>query len=138
MSEENKAIVKGFFEELFNKHSLDSIDKFLSADYVEHMAPPGTPPGVGIFKQLFGMYLNAFPDLHTAFDDVIAEGDKVVVRSTTGGTHTAEFMGMAPTGRQFEISEIHIVRVSDGKIVEHWGSLDDMGMMQQLGFIPAE
>ena len=77
-----------------------------------------------------------FPDLHVTVEDIIAEGDKVVGRTTIRGSHTGEFMGMAPTGKQFTIQAIDVMRFAGGKVVEHWGNQDDLGMMQQLGVIP--
>ena len=78
---------------------------------------------------------SAFPDLQMNVEDMIAEGDKVVARVRMSGTHQGEFMGIDPTGNRVEISGIDILRVADGKIVEHWGNFDDLGMMQQLGVI---
>ena len=85
---------------------------------------------------MMGMFFSAFPDLHSTIDQLIAEGDIVAGRMTTTGTHRGEFMGIPPTGKRVTFSEIHIVRIADGKAVEHWGNSDDLGMMQQLGVIP--
>jgi predicted ester cyclase len=87
-------------------------------------------------KNLVTMFRAAFPDLHSTVDLLIAEGDIVVGRHATTGTHRGEFMGIPATNKQVSISEIHIVRIANGKAVEHWGNQDDMGMMQQLGLIP--
>jgi predicted ester cyclase len=83
------------------------------------------------------MLRSAFPDLNATVEDIVAEGDKVVVRQTWTGTHTGgDFMGVPPTGRTVPIGVIDIIRIAGGKFVEHWGQMDAMGMMQQLGAMP--
>ena len=136
MSDKNKAIVRRFMEEVMNKKNLAAIDEFISDDMVDHNPAPGTASGLEGVKQTLGMFVSAFPDLRIGVEDLISEGDTVVMRVTTRGTHKGEFMGIAATGKQVEISEIHIVRVAGDKMVEHWGNSDDLGMMQQLGVIP--
>ena len=136
--EENKAQVRRFIEEVLNKKSVDAIDEFFAPDYVEHDEMPGVEPGIEGLKQVLSMYFAAFPDLHVHVEDLIAEGDKVVGRMFTHGTHQGEFMGIAATGKQVKFAEIHIARMSGGKMVEHWGIIDNMAMMQQLGVIPSE
>lgn len=79
----------------------------------------------------------AFPDLHVTVEDMVAEGDKVVARVTMSGTHKGEFMGIAPTGKQITVGIIEILRIAGGKVVEHWNVVDSLGMMQQLGAVPA-
>ena len=84
------------------------------------------------------MLRGAFPDFQATIDDIVAEGDKVVVRQTWTGTHTGgEFMGVPPTGKSMSIGVIDIIRIAGDKFVEHWGQMDTMAMMQQLGAIPA-
>ena len=82
------------------------------------------------------MYYAAFPDLHTTIEQVVGEGDIVVVRGTDRGTHRGDFMGIAPTGRNVTVPWICIYRVTDGKITEQWISSDGLGMLQQLGVLP--
>jgi predicted ester cyclase len=79
---------------------------------------------------------SAFPDFKATIEDIVAEGDKVVVRQTFSGTHKGEFMGVPPTGKSISIGVIDIIRVDGGKFVEHWGQMDTTGMIQQLGAIP--
>jgi predicted ester cyclase len=81
------------------------------------------------------MFRSAFPDVRATIDDLIAEGDKVVVRSTWHGSHKGDFFGIPPTGKDFTLTAIDIVRVVDGKVVEHWGNEDDLGMLAQLGIV---
>ena len=135
MSDANKAVVKRFVDELFIKGNLDIADELIADDYVDHTPPPDLPPGRAGLKQLATMFRNGFPDLAVSEEDVIAEGDKVVIRQVTTGTHQGDFMGIAATGKKVEMHEIHIVRLADGKIVEHWGVEDNLGMMQQLGVV---
>jgi len=106
------------------------------ADIVDHQALPGTEPGVEGMKQLNGMLKAAFPDRSTEIHHLLAEDDRVAALHTVRGTHSGEFMGMPPTGRSFEVTSIHIVRVADGKLAEHWGMLDQGNMMMQLGLVP--
>ena len=138
MPEENKAKMRRLIDEGFNQGNLGVVDELIAPDAVDHNLPPGIGPGAEGLKQLITMFRTAFPDMHLATEDVIAEGDKVVARSTIRGTHKGEFMGIAPTGKQVTISGIDIVRSEGGKMVEHWGLTDDMGMMQQLGVIPEQ
>jgi predicted ester cyclase len=135
-TEENKALIRRFVEEIFNQRNVDAIDRYLADTYVDHVVPPGFPPTRAGFKQLISMFLTAFPDFHYTLEDEIAEGDKVVSRLTARGTQQGEFMGMPPTGKQAAWTEIHIGRLAAGKLVEHWGEQDNLGMLQQLGVIP--
>lgn len=133
---ENKAMVRRFIEEVFNQRNVDAIDTFMSSDYVDHVVPPGVPPTREGFKQFVGMFLPAFPDFQYTLEDDIAEGDRVMQRLSASGTQQGEFMGIPATGKHATWSEIHVGRVADGKIVEHWGTIDQLGMLQQLGVIP--
>jgi predicted ester cyclase len=138
----NKEMVRRLFDEVFNQGKIDQADQYITADAVDHQAPPGLPQGVAGFKTMVTNMRAAFPDLHVAIEDMIAEGDKVVVRSTLHGTQTGE-LRMGPgnpipaTGKAVTIGGIDIIRFAGGKMVEHWGNEDDLGMMQQLGLIPA-
>lgn len=136
--EENKAVVQRIYDEVLNGKNLGAIDELLLPDVVDHMAPPGFPTGIEGAKQMMGMFITAFPDLHISVEDSVADGDKVVTRYTFSGTHQGDMMGIAPTGRQVTVSGIAIDRVVDGKGVEHWEVFDQMGMMQQLGVIPED
>lgn len=136
-TEQNKALVRRFYDEVFNRKNLAAINDFLDPHIVEHALPPGLPGGSEGSRQFIGMYLAAFPDLHLTFEDIIAEGDKVAARFTLQGTHRGEFMGIPPTSKQVAMTGIQIVRVADGRIAENWINLDALGMLQQLGVIPA-
>jgi len=137
-TEANKAIVRRIYEEIFNKRNLALVDELTAPDSINHEAPPGVAPtGPEGIKQVVQMLTSAFPDHHMTIEDMVAEGDKVVVRTTFSGTHQGAFMGIPPTSKRFSQSQIHIVRVVDGKVTEHQAVRDDLGMMQQLGVIPS-
>src|SRR2546423_14784711 len=135
--EANTASVRRFYDEVFNKKNRAAIDEFIDPNQVDHDAPPGTPGGLKGAKQTLTMYLTAFPDLHFTVEDIIAEGDKVVARLTTRGTQQGAFMGIPPTGKQAAVTAIDINRYAGGKSVEHWLHMDTLGLLQQLGAIPA-
>ena len=136
-TEQNKDLVRRFYEEVFNKKNLAAIDEFVDPHIVEHDLPPGLPAGSEGTRQFIGMYLSAIPDLHLTAEDIIAEGDKVVVRLTYHGTHRGELMGIPPTGKQATVTGIQVVRIANGRIVENWINFDALGLLQQLGVIPA-
>ncbi len=137
MSEENKAIFRSLID-VVDSGNLAKADEVFHANYVDNSAAPNQAPGVEGFKQLISMLRSAFPDLNSTVEDLIAEGDKVVGRVTASGTHNGELMGIAPSGNQVTISEIHIIRIASGKVVEHWGIVDQLGLMQQIGAIPSQ
>jgi steroid delta-isomerase-like uncharacterized protein len=136
MSEQNKMLVQRFIEEVWNQGRFTLIDELIASDHLDHQ--PGTdangPEGE---RQYVAMLRAAFPDIHFTVEDQIAEGDKVVTRWTARATHTGEFQGLAPTGRQGVVTGIWIDRVANGKFVESWSIFDELGMLQQLGVIPA-
>jgi steroid delta-isomerase-like uncharacterized protein len=136
-TEENKALVHRFYDEVHNKQNRAAIDDFIDPHMVDHAAPPGTPGGIEGQKQLIGMYLTAFPDHQVTVEDMIAEGDKVVARVTVRGTHQGAFLGIPPTGKHWTFTAIDIIRIAGGKIVEHWNNYDALGLMQQLGVVPS-
>ena len=136
MSEENKAIVRRALEEMFGQWNLAVADEIYDKDFVGHAAPEEIRGPEGI-KQFVSMNRSAFPDLQFTIEDQIAEGDKVVTRWTARGTHKGELMGIAPTGKQVAFTGITISRIVDGKAVEGWVNRDALGMLQQLGAVPA-
>ena len=132
-AEENKAIARRGYEAI-NQNNLDALDEVVAPDITDHDPAPGQAPGLEGVKQWFSSMHTAFPDFRMNVEDMIAEGDKVVARVRLSGTHQGEFMGIDATGNRVTITGIDILRVNaDGKIVEHWGNFDDLGMMQQLG-----
>ena len=135
-TEENKAIVRRDWEETWNKGNLDTVDEIFATTYVGHFLSPEFPPDLEGYKQFINSYRTAFPDIHITIEDEIAEGDKVVTRFTSRGTHKGELMGIAPTGEQVTVTGISIFRIAGGKIVEDWTEFDAVGMLQQLGVMP--
>jgi steroid delta-isomerase-like uncharacterized protein len=138
-TEHNKALAREMVEQIFNRANMSRADEYLAPDFVEREElPPGIPRDREGVKQLTGMLHSAFPDFKATIDDLVAEGDRVVIRQTWRGTHKGEFMGIPPTGRSVSFGVIDVIRVAGGKFVEHWGLMDSMSLMQQLGAIPAE
>ena len=136
VEEENKSLVRRMFEEL-NKGNLASIDDLYAADFVWH-APGGSEHyDRETMKGMLASFLTTFPDFHVTIEDLIAEGDKVVLRFASTATHQGEYLGMAPTGKQVKSPGITIYRITGGKVVEEWAERDMLGPMQQLGAIPS-
>ena len=135
--EANKARTRQFYEEVINKHNPNAMDEFIATNFVDYNPNPGQAPGVEGVKQIMTVFFTGFPDLHFSVEDQIAEGDKVVSRLTVRGTHKGDFMNIPATGKQMTITGIDIIRIKDGRAVERWGNFDDLGMMQQLGVVPA-
>lgn len=133
--EGNKAVAKRAVEAI-NAGDFSLLESLVAPDGADHAVPPGMPPTRDSAIQFLSMFRAAFPDLHYIVDDVIAEDDRVVQRSTASGTMKGDFLGMTATGKSATWGEVHIVRVKDGKIVEHWASVDQLGMLQQLGLAP--
>ena len=136
IEEENKAIHRRVYEEIWNKGNLDVVDEIIDDDYIFHLLPQRRGPEW--YKEMYHDLAGAFSDYHCEIEDMIAESDKVMVRTTITGKHTRELMGVAPTDKQISVTEIAVVRIKDGKIVEEWGSVDRFELMQQLGAIPSQ
>jgi steroid delta-isomerase-like uncharacterized protein len=135
---ENKAVVRRLLD-VWEQGDIDLIDELLAPDYVNHSpASPEHPTGPEGLKGAVSMFRSAIPDLKMVVEDVIAEGDKVVLRYTLEGTHEGESFGIPPTGRWLSIKSIAVERVSDGKTPEHWRVTDSLDMMQQLGVVPEQ
>ncbi len=135
-AEENKTIVRKY-REAHNQNQLDALDAIVAPDVISHAALPGLPPGLAGGKMAHQIFLGSFSDLQTATEDLIAEGDKVVERYLTRGTHTGDFMGAPPTGKTFAAETMVIYRLANGRIVETWGLNDVQAVMLQLGLMPA-
>ncbi|WP_280239875.1 ester cyclase [Nocardia abscessus] len=114
-----------------------TIDEVVAPDLLFHAPVPMDATGAQALQQVWAVLLRAFPDIHVAVEDVIAEGDKVVFRNTVTGTHQGEYRGLPPTGKSVTYNEIFIVRFADGRIAEIWGVVDVFAQMRQLGVIPA-
>ena len=134
-TEDNKALMHRAYDALNQKH-LAVLDEVYAPDLVVHIVST-TIQGLEAFKQGLSLFLTAFPDARFTIEDMIVEGERVVVRYTFRGTHTGNFMGIAPTGKQVTQTGITINRFANGKAVELWGNVDDLGLLQQLGAVRA-
>jgi steroid delta-isomerase-like uncharacterized protein len=133
--EQNKEIVRRLVIEDLNSDNRDAADDIVAEDFVDHTNPPDLKYGLDNHKKIVEIFHKAFPDVEWMIEDMIAEGDKVVARIPFRATHLGEFFGIPPTGKQVYVDGIHILRVKDGKVAEHWGTNDDLGLMRQLGVV---
>lgn len=136
MSEENKALAHRW--NLIFEGDFAIAEDIIADDCVYHDGPPDLLPGPEGVKEWAIMFRSGFIDLRITEEEFIAEGDKVVGRFVAQGTHQGEFMGVRATGNSVTISGINIMRIADGKIVEHWVNYDALGLMQQIGAIPGQ
>jgi steroid delta-isomerase-like uncharacterized protein len=136
-AEANKALFRRYVEEGWAKGNVAVADEVFADRYAAHQ-PDGSEEerGPEDVKQFLRQYREAFPDLQITIEDQIAEGDKVVTRWSSRGTHRGEFRSITPTGNQVRLTGIGIFRFSDGKVVESWDNFDQLGMLRQLGAIP--
>ena len=135
MSEQTKAVFEKLMSAL-NAKDMATMESLIADDFVDNDAMPGMAPGRQGMIDMMGMFVGAFPDLNVVVEHWVAEGDLVVGVMTTKGTQTGEFMGMPASGKKFSVREMHMVRVANGKMAEHWGLSNEMSMMQQLGLMP--
>ncbi len=122
-------------QELFGGGRLELAEQLFAPGFVDHGAPDGAPAGPAGPKATVGMIHAGVEDLSYEIEDAFGAGDRVALRVTMRGVHAGEFFGIPATGRRFSLKQIHIFRVADGKIAEHWPVRDDLGMMRQLGVI---
>jgi steroid delta-isomerase-like uncharacterized protein len=138
MSQQNTMLVRRAVEEVWNRGNYAIVDELVASDIVVHASMPGEEiHGREGIKQFYATLRAAFPDIHFTIEDQIAEGDRVVTRWTARATHTGEYQGIPPTGKQFSLTGIDIDRIANGKVVECWPIADELGVLQQLGVIPA-
>ena len=134
-AENNRAVVREFVDVLQNGHDVDAAIEMLSPDFIDRSGMTDPPTREGS-RAVFEMLLAAFPGMRATIHDMIAEGDKVATRKTLHASHGGEFFGVPATGKRVAIEVIDIMRVADGKITEHWASVDMLGLMKQLGVVP--
>ena len=130
---DNADLVRRMRRELLESRALSAVDRYFADGFVSHNIPPGLPDGVEGVKRFFEMFHEAFLDLEVSIDEIVSEEDRVAVATTIRGTHGGDLMGLAATGRRVSVTGVDIVRLEDGKIVEHRGLTDIVGLMRQLG-----
>jgi predicted ester cyclase len=135
MSEENKHVTRRLLEELFERGNLAAADELVHPDFVNHEAPPNNPQGPEGLKQTVSWLRGLWGPMRAEIEDEICEGDKVVARIIMHGRHVGEFLGKPPTGKEYAAEQIHIWRLRDRKVIEHWSVRDDLGQALQLGLI---
>ena len=131
-STENKTVARRVLEEVFPANDVEALRDVVSDEFVNHEAPEGTPPGLGSITMFMHLLNQAFSEQRWEIHDVLAEDEKVVIRCTHSGVHTGDYFGLPATGRRFAYKQMHIIRVVDGKGVEHWAVRDDTSLMHQL------
>jgi steroid delta-isomerase-like uncharacterized protein len=127
----NKEVVRQFIDRVFVQLDPTAVDELVADDFTSH-SYPNTPDGKTFLRDSTQRMGKALDDISFRVEDLIAEGDRVAARVTSSARQTGEFMGMPPSNRRYEIGEIHIFRLRDGKVAEHWHELDAMGLMKQL------
>jgi steroid delta-isomerase-like uncharacterized protein len=139
-TEDNKAKLRRIYQECFNQGNLATADELVAPDSRD--TSPGIPPGVpttgpDTLKSIVSQLRSAFPDLQISIDEMVAEGDTVMARTTVTGTHRGNFQGIPPSGQRVSWGTVDIVRLRDGQFVSHYGLQDGLGLLQQVGGIPA-
>jgi steroid delta-isomerase-like uncharacterized protein len=128
-----KALVRSYIEEVWGRGNLDAVELYFGANYRRHLSPTLEPLSLNGQKQRLADFRAAFPDVKITIEDVFSEGAYVIFRSTMSGTHRGRFQGMQPTGKMITVSLVDIIRVENGKFVEHWGGPDLYDLLRQLG-----
>lgn len=136
-TETNKAIIARMIEQVWNEGHTDLVVEFFAEDYVQHIAGQPAQAGYELVQQGAASSRAAYPDFQLSIDDQVAEGDRVAARWTMTGTHEGEFLGIQPTGKQVNHAGTTFYRLENGRIAEVWFLADMMGLMQQLGVLPA-
>jgi steroid delta-isomerase-like uncharacterized protein len=137
-ADRNKEVVRRFVEEVQNNRDWAAYDELNAPDFVNLSAPPGVPSDREGGKMFLGSFMAAFPDAHWTIDDMIAEGDRVATKKTFTGTQTGDLGEIPATGKSVSLQYVDILRLRDGRIIEHWLVMDQLSFMQQLGVIPTE
>lgn len=136
--EDNKAILRRLIDDAFNGRDLDVLDEVLHPEFVNHQEvfPLEAKTGPDVFRELYGKFFKAFPDIRAAYHNIIAEGDLVMAQDTITGTNTGSLpIGAPATNKAVSFEVFHLYRVQDGKLIERWGLTDDLTLMKQLGVI---
>ena len=132
--EANKTLVRSFIDEVMNKRQLDAVDRYLAPDFIEHN--PNLPQGRDGRKQFVAAVLAGFSDYRGEIVEILAEGDKVVVRTQWSGTQDGPFLGLPPSGNKVRFSTADFFRIANGKVAEHWDVVDSLPRAVALGLVP--
>jgi predicted ester cyclase len=133
----NKAIARRILEEEISKRNFALTAELVHPDFYDHTNPPGMERGHAGHQAIINLFHSAFSNMCWAADDMIEEGDRVAVSTTFTGRHTGEFFGVPASGADVVVKGVHVMRFKDGKLIEHSGANDDLGLMRQIGAIPA-
>lgn len=137
-AEENKVLARRYLEEVYGKGNLDVVDELIAEDVQDHEEfGDQVPAGRAGIKELVKAFRKAFPDISVTIDDAVSEGDRVFIRCSWEGTHQGELMGIEASGKRVYFTSMDEIRFSEGRIEEHWGVTDTLGLIHQLGAIPA-
>ena len=131
--DENRALVRRFYDQLVSGGELELVDVLFAPEFIEHEELPNLTPDRRGVRDFLELFRRAFPDLTFTIEHLVADDDLVAAYLTIRGTHKEEFLGIQPTGRKIAVRSFDLLRVENGKFVEHWGVTDTMAMMQQLG-----
>jgi steroid delta-isomerase-like uncharacterized protein len=134
-TEENKTLARRWFAAL-NADDMHAIGELYASSFTDHIPGQPEPLNIDAFRQFISGFNAAFPDIHHTIEDLVAEGDRVIVRWTARGTNAGSFMGVPPTDKFITVTGVNIYRIAGGKFVEQWTEFDQLGMLQQMGMIP--
>lgn len=135
-AKQNKDLIRRAVEEIWNQGNYSNLERFVSRDFTVHLSNDEKIQGVEGIKQFFSELRSAFPDIRFVIEDQVAEADRVVTHWTAKGTHQGMFKGIPPSGKRLSFTAINIDRIVDGKVVECWSEMDELGILKQLGVIP--
>jgi steroid delta-isomerase-like uncharacterized protein len=137
MPSPHKDLARRLAEEVLSQGNMATFDDIVADDYVNHNIPvPGVPGTKAGFRQLVAATRDAFPDVQVHVEHIVSEGDLVVFHDSVTATSKGDFFGVPPNGAHLRWTEIHFLRVRDGRIVEHWTNFDQLGILRQLGVMP--
>ena len=130
-------LIHRYFDEVWNRGRVEVLDDILTSDYINHSpSVPNPEPGPLGLAPIVEAMRRAFPDLRYDIEDIVHGEDSLAVRLTVSGTHRGDFFGIPPTGRAFCVTQINIERLREGRIAEHWRTMDELGLLRQLGVLP--
>jgi len=137
VADDNTRITRAVLKELFENGNLEAAETLVHPSFIDHEAPPDNPQGPEGLKETISWLRSLWGPMRFTIEDEICEGDKVAARVVMHGRHVGEFLGRPPTGKEFAAKHIHIWRLQDGRVIEHWSVRDDLGQALQLGLLGA-